>query len=472
MNRLSSDDRDRSAILRIERTARYIPTARRPVPPGIRVVMGLFTMIMVGTALLMLPGVGAHRNLHLNEALFTATSALSVTGLSIIVPSQDLTLFGQIVLLCLIQVGGVGFMAMAVMAFILLGRKVSLMNRSALCDSLGLVQPGGVMKLASRVLVTVLILEGFGAFFLWLHWREWLGNERAIFYAVFHSISAFCNAGFDLFSGLPEQINPNPSIPTDSTSLLILGTLIFVGGLGIPVLSDFATWQESQRLSLHTRITLVVVVSLTCAGWLGMFLAERTPGATLAERSWQDQLMLPLFQAISARTAGFASIAPFSDLSPASQLLLMVLMFIGAAPASMGGGITTGTFAVLALTLLGYARGLPTPEISGRSISPNAVRKAGAVVTISLFLVILATWLILMTHEGVQVDTALFEVVSAFATCGLSLGLTGDLNSFGQGIIILIMFWGRLGALTIVIALAQQQPQQRVEYPEEQILIG
>jgi trk system potassium uptake protein TrkH len=428
-------------------------------------------LILIGTALLMLPGVGTTRSLHLNEALFTATSAISVTGLSIIVPSQDLTMLGQIILLCLIQLGGVGFMSVAVVVFLLLGRKVSLMNRNALCDSLGLVQPGAIIGLAWRVLAAVLIFESIGAFLLWLHWRSWLGDERAIFYAIFHSISAFCNAGFDLFSGLPETVNPYPGIPTDPTSLLILGTLIFIGGLGIPVLADFVAWQRNQRLSLHTRITLVVVVSLTCASWLGMFLAERVPGGTLATHTWQDQLILPLFQAVSTRTAGFAAIQPFGDLSPASQLLLIAMMFIGAAPASMGGGITTGTFAVLMLTLLGYARGLPTPEISGRSISPDPVRKAGAVVTISLFLVMFAAWLILMTHDT-PLNLALFEVVSAFATCGLSLGLTSDLNSFGQGLMIIIMFWGRLGALTIVATLAQQRAARRVEYPEEQILIG
>jgi trk system potassium uptake protein TrkH len=181
---------------------------------------------------------------------------------------------------------------------------------------------------------------------------------------------------------------------------------------------------------------------------------------------------MSFFQSVSARTAGFAGIVSFEELTPASELLLIVLMFIGCAPASMGGGITTGTFAVLMLALWGYARGLPNAQIGGRTIAVGMVRKAAAVLTISLFLVLLSTWLILLTHPTASFDAAFFEVISAFATCGLTLAFTGELNLFGQLVIMLMMFWGRLGALTIIVALAKQQRHQPVVYPEEQILIG
>jgi trk system potassium uptake protein TrkH len=182
--------------------------------------------------------------------------------------------------------------------------------------------------------------------------------------------------------------------------------------------------------------------------------------------------LLGFFQSISARTAGFAGIQPFDAISEASTLLLLALMFIGAAPASMGGGITTGTFAVLGLTLWGYARGQSRAHVAGRSLPTQMIQKAAAVLTISLFVVTFATWLLLMTHD-VALNVALFEVISAFATCGLSLGLTGELDLFGQLIIILMMFWGRLGALTIIVALAaQSKTSQLVSYPEENILIG
>lgn len=241
--------------------------------------------------------------------------------------------------------------------------------------------------------------------------------------------------------------------------------------VGIPVLSDLLTWPRGHRPSLHTRITLGVVVVLLCTGGIGLFLGESLPGGSLLEVSWPHRLGLTFFQSVSARTAGFAAI-PIEDLTPASQLLLMALMFIGAAPASMGGGMTTGTLAVLVLALWGYARGLPSAQIAGRSLDPSMVRKAAAVLTVSLFVVLLAAWLILLTHSNSRLDPVLFEVISAFATCGLSTGFTGELNWFGQLIIVLVMFWGRLGALTIVLALAQQQPRPLVTYPEESILIG
>ncbi len=442
---------------------------RRLLPPAARIVAGLVVLVIIGTMLLMLPWVGTTRPLHFNEALFTAISALSVTGLSIIVPATDMTLFGQVILLILIQIGGVGFMVVTVVVFRLLGRKISLMDRLALSDSLGLLVPGAILKLTRRVLATVLTIEGVGALLLWLHWRDELGAGRAAFYALFHAVSAFCNAGFDLFMGLPEYPY---GLPRDNLTLSILGGLIFLGGLGIPVLADLITWPKDRRISLHTKITLVVIVVLLCAGGFGIVLAESRASGVLIGEPWPRRLLLAFFQSVSARTAGFAGVPSFEALTPPSQLLLIVLMFIGCAPASMGGGITTGTFAVLILALWGYARGLPSAHIGGRTIAVGMVRKAAAVLTISLFLVLLATWLLLMTHPHATFDIALFEVVSAFATCGLSLAFTSQLNLYGQFIIILMMFWGRLGALTIIVALAQQQRPQPVAYPEEQILIG
>lgn len=440
---------------------------RHPTPPPLRIIIGLALLVCMGTIALLLPGVSSDGFLAPNEALFTATSALSVTGLSIITPSQDLTRFGQIVLLVLIQIGGVGFMVIAVVTFWILGRKVSLPARMALSDSLGLLMPGAIVRLTRRVMLTVLSMEAVGAGLLWLHWRDDLGDQ-AVFYAIFHAVSAFCNAGFDLFSGTAAYPQ---GMPNDSISLSILGGLIFLGGLGIPVLADLLGWPGGKRFSLHTRITLIVVVSLICAGGLGIFVAEHGPGRALHGEPWSRQLLIAFFQSISARTAGFAAIQPFTNISPASELLLLVLMFIGAAPASMGGGITTGTFAALILALWGYAQGQNSAQIGGRSIAPQMIRKAAAVLTVSLFVVLLATWLLLMTHAA-PISLALFEVVSAFATCGLTLAFTDDLNLFGQLVIVLVMFWGRLGALTIVVGLAQLRTQQLVSYPEENILIG
>ncbi len=441
---------------------------RRPMPTAVRLVSGLGGLIVLGTFLLMLPFVGAERPLHFNEAMFTAASALSVTGLSIITPVHDLSLIGQIILLLLIQVGGVGFMVGAVLIFRVLGRRITLVDRLTLTDSLGLLVPGAILNLTRRVLITVFLIESVGAILLWFNWHEELGDRRAAFYAIFHAVSAFCNAGFDLFNGLPEYPE---GLPRDTWTLTVMGVLIFLGGLGIPVLADLITWPRGHRFTLHTRITLVVVIALIIAGGVGVFFAERRIDGVLASEPWWRQLLMSMFQSVSARTAGFAGVANFELLSPASQLLLIVLMFIGCAPASMGGGITTGTLATLMLALWGYARGLPTAQIGKRSLAVGTMRKAAAVLTISLFVVLLASWLILMTHDA-PLNVVVFEVVSAFATCGLSLQFTDELNLFGQLIIALMMFWGRLGALTIVVAIAQQRRSQPFAYPEEQILIG
>ncbi|NJL97844.1 MAG: potassium transporter [Synechococcaceae cyanobacterium SM2_3_2] len=439
----------------------------RRFPTPLRLVLGLAILLIIGTLLLMLPGMGQGQMLSPIEALFTATSALAVTGLSIITPVQQLTGLGQVVLLLLIQVGGVGFMVMAVVLFRLIGRRISLVERQALCDSLGLLRPEAILQLTQRVLLTVATIELIGAAFLWVHWRDQLGPGRAVFYALFHSVSAFCNAGFDLFGGLPEYPN---GLPTDNVTLLILGSLIVLGGLGIPVLGDVLVFHRERRLSLHTRVTLWVAMILIVVGGLGIFLAESTTSSALLTDPWPRRLLRTTFQSISARTAGFAGVS-LTDLTAPSQLLMMILMFIGAAPASMGGGITTGTFATLVLTLWGYARGHDPVQIGGRRLGTDMVRKASAVLTVSLFIVLLATWLILVTHD-IDLDSALFEVISAFATCGLTLNFTSELNLFGQLVIIFMMFWGRLGALTIVLALAQQPPRQLVSFPEEQILIG
>ena len=439
----------------------------RRLPTPLRLALGLAAMILSAAFLLTLPGVGAHGRLEMNEAFFTATSALTVTGLTIITPGSDLTLFGQILLLILIQVGGVGFMVTAVLVFRLMGRSISFTDRLALRDSFGLLDLNAIVRLTWRVLVFVISLELAGALLLWFHWRSQLGAGKAAFYALFHAISAFCNAGFDLFKGTPGF----SGIPNDNYTLGVFGVLIFIGGLGIPVIADLAFWKKHKRLSLHTRLTLIVSIILVLAGWWGLFLAETYPRGTLANEETSRALTLSLFQSISARTAGFSAIDRFQDLTPSSQLLKISLMFIGTAPASMGGGITTGAFTVLVLAVGAYVRGQERPHVFGRSIGTFTVRRASAVLTISIVVIIGATWFLLITHPHAVLDRVLFEVVSAFATCGLSLEYTSNFDVIGQIVIALVMFWGRLGALTIVLALGQLVPRGMIRYPEEKILI-
>lgn len=437
-------------------------------PPAARLALGLLLLVALGTAVLMLPWVSTTEPLTWSEALFTSVSALSVTGLSIILPGRDLTLFGQIVLMIQIQVGGVGFMVMTVVILRLIGRRVTYSDRITLRDSLGLIDTRAIMQFTKRILQLVLTIELAGAFYLWLHWRDLMVDGQAVFYALFHSISAFCNAGFDLFTGM----NGYAGIPDDAGTLTVLGILIVLGSLGMPVLFDLWDYSEQRRVTLHTRLTIVVVTGLIFVGAAGLFIAETRPVGILADEPLIRQLGLSLFHSVATRTAGYSALTDFGELTPPGQLIKIVLMFIGSAPASMGGGITTGTFIVLALALRAYVRSQESVVVFGRAVSPDAVRRASAVLTLSLMVVLISTWLILVTHPNATLDQVLFEVISAFATCGFTLAFTAQLNLFGQLVIAFVMFWGRLGALTIAVALAGTTKREPIRYPEAQVLIG
>ncbi|MFO7681933.1 MAG: potassium transporter TrkG [Chloroflexota bacterium] len=442
---------------------------RRRVPEPLRFVLGLILLVGMGTAVLLLPGVTT-RPITLLDALFTATSAATVTGLSVLTTSTDFTVLGQTVLLILIQMGGLGYTILVVLTLRLIGRKVSRINRAALSTALGLEGPTAVLNLLSRAVMGMLIIEAVGAVLLYWHWQtSGIVTERIGFYALFHAVSAFCNAGFDLFVGLPDYPD---GIPSDNVTLLILGWLVFLGGLGLPIFINFAQRRGRRRFSVNTRLTLLVITLLTMTGWLGLFFAESQPEGVIHQLPLLDRLVQTWFQSVSTRTAGFPGLDSFNNLTPESQLIVMVLMFIGCAPASMGGGITTGAFAVLALVLWNYVRGRSDVQVFGRRVSREAVLRATAVLCIYIAVVFIASWLILFTHNF-DLNTVLFEVISALATCGLSLGITHALNPFGRLIIIVMMFWGRLGVLTIVLALIQRRPaEQLVRYPETHVLIG
>lgn len=434
----------------------------------VRLVGGLAILVMLGTALLLLPVMGKHEPLKFDQAIFTAVSALSVTGLSIITPYNDLSYLGKFVLLTLIQIGGVGYMVLAVVAFRLIGKKVVLADRLALRDALGLVSHRGILQLTTQIMMTVALIELAGAFILWLNWRSSIPGLEGAFYALFHAVSAFCNAGFDLFTGRPGYPT---GVPNDTITVLVMATLIFLGSIGIPVLFDLITYHWRKRLSLHTRITLPIVFGLIIVGTVGLEISEGLTQGILHHEPLYRQILLSTAQVVSARTAGFTFLPTFTGLEPSSELLLTISMFIGSSPASMGGGITTGTFGILALALWAQAKGQSTPIIEGRAIPGEMIRRGAAVLTISLALVLFATWIILVTHRT-SMALALFEVTSAFATCGLSMGLTGELNTTGKIVIMMMMFWGRLGALTIIVALTRSRPPKRITYPEEKILIG
>ncbi len=443
---------------------------RIPIP--LRLVSGLALMILIGTGLLLLPGV-TYRPLTLMEAFFTATSAVTVTGLSVVSASTTFTLLGQIILLVLIQVGGIGFIALIVLALHLLGRYVSLADRLALTSAIGLQKPGQILYTLRKAVVIMFIMEGIGAALLYIHWsiNDIAPPNLAGFYALFHAVSAFCNAGFDLFAGLPAYPQ---GLPNDNITLIILGVLVLAGGLGIPVFMEILAPFQRKRLSLNTWITLVTAAALILVGWGGLFLSEHLMGhGVVRNEGVINSLVQTWFQSVSTRTAGFPGLRSFSLVGSDSRLLIIVLMFIGSAPASMGGGITTGAFAVLFLAVWNYVRGSSQVQVRHRTISPATVERAAIILLTSLGIVVVASWLILLTNEF-SFNKALFEVVSALATCGLSMGVTEKLNTFGRLVIIAMMFFGRAGSVTLLMALMRRQRSavRHIAFPEEDVLVG
>ncbi len=460
----------------VARTALGLQRKRRLQIP-LRLLAALALLIAFGTALLILPWMTTHP-ISLVDALFTATSASAVTGLTVLPTSTAFTRLGQWVILLLMELGGLGFLVTLVLTLRLLGRRISLVDRLAVSSSLGLANPRAIMTVLGRTMAFMLTVEGLGALILWLHWRGsgLVPVGDAAFYALFHAVAAFCNAGFDLFTGLPQYPE---GLPADPITVLTLGWLVIIGGLGIPVYMELLHRRTSRRqggrirrLSLQTRLALWSALILVLVGWAGLLLGEYRQAGVLADLPLGERVLRAWFQSAAARTAGFAGLSDFANLHETSRLLLICLMFIGSAPASMGGGITTGTLSVLAVAMWSLARGHDQVRVGQRAIAMAMVWRAVAVLVISLGVVLSATWLILL-NQDLGFSPALFEVVSAFSTTGLSLGVTSQLTPFGRLLIIALMFWGRLGAITIMIALLRRGERVSLaQYPEETVLVG
>lgn len=430
-------------------------------------VTGFALVILVGTILLRLPIAGVGKPLTWDEALFTATSATTVTGLVVVTTAIDLSLFGQVVVLVLMEIGGVGFIAFSVILFALIGRRLGLVERALLKESLGVSETVRIVRFTMYVLSITIGVQLIGAFLLWIRWWPDLGIVRAAYLAIFHAVSAFCNAGFDLFSGTGTVFF---GFGRDPYTLSVLMALIIIGGLGILVVSDLLFFVRNRRLTVHTRIALTLTVGLILLGLALVLSDEALAGTAFTGMSAADRFWTALFSVVSARTAGL-TIIPLEQLSEASQLVLMISMFIGGAPASMAGGVTLSTIGVLLVAVVSTVRGLPQAVIFGRTLPFETIAKAVAIMTVST-LVCFFTTLFLLTGQTGNLFPVGFEVVSAFSNTGYSLGSTADLSLFGRLLIAFTMFWGRLGPLTLVVLLAQREHPTLVRYPAEQIVMG
>jgi trk system potassium uptake protein TrkH len=442
---------------------------RRWLTPPKALVLGYAIIITIGALLLKLPIATADGSpLDWPDALFTATSAACVTGLSVVDTGTHFSIFGQVVILFLIQVGGIGFMTMAVVISVLIGRRVSLFERLLVKESLGQIKVQGMVRLVLYITAVALAAEILGAIWLWFNWQSELGPLRSAWFAVFHSVSAFANAGFDLF-GSEGQISLN-GYRKDVLVNVVIGGLIILGSLGMPVLDELIRWPKTRRFSVHTLLVLTMSILLLIGGTAVLLITETESRSPVGQLPWGERFLVSAFHATSARTGGFSTIA-LTDMSAAGWFVLMALMFTGAATASMGGGIKINVLGVLLMTLWSVARGREEVVAFGRTIPRETIYKALTIMFSSATFVMLITILLTIT-EHLPPLHLLFETVSAFGTVGFSLGVTPNLSTAGKLLIVITMFAGRLGVLTMIAALARHPSAQLRGYPEEKILIG
>ncbi|MBO8129457.1 MAG: Trk family potassium uptake protein [Peptococcaceae bacterium] len=432
-------------------------------PPRILVV-GFAVLIAVGTILLSLPvATSSGDGAGILTALFTSTSAVCVTGLVVVDTGTFWSPFGQFIILLLIQIGGLGFMTMATLFAILLGKKIGLRERMVITEALNQVNPAGIVRLVRNVLIFAFTIEALAALILTGFWFQELG-WRSLWFGVFHAVSAFNNAGFDLVGDF-RSLSPYVNSPVVNAAIFIP---VVLGGLGFAVVTDVYQKRRWSRFALHTRLVLVITLMLLLAGAAIILMLEYNH--VLKQLDWGSKIMAALFQAAMPRTAGFSTIN-MSELEITTQFIITLLMFVGAAPGSTGGGIKITTLAVLVLAAYALSRGREDAEIFRRRIPKDQIYRALTIALIGIVLVILVT-LALLISEGQDFLVTLFEAVSAFSVVGLSLGLTTQLSPVGQVLIIITMFIGRLGPLTVAFALGKTKKRTGIRHPEEKILVG
>ncbi|WP_341347699.1 TrkH family potassium uptake protein [Paenibacillus sp. FSL H3-0469] len=450
-------------------TKRYLWFTRKLSLTSSRIILlGFAVTIILGTIMLSLPvSSSTGTSVGWLNALFTSTSAVCVTGLVVLDTGTDFSNFGQIIILLLIQIGGLGFMTFSVLIAVILGKKIGLKERLLIQQSSNSIETQGVVRLSLSIVLISFIFETLGALLLTIRWANDLGVAKALYYGIFHSISAFNNAGFSLWSDSLSRYVGDPLVN------IVISFLFIIGGIGFIVILDLYRKRSWKALSFHTKIVLITSGVLCFAGFLVIFVFELFNTRTFGTLTWGGRIWGGYFQGVVTRTAGFNSI-DIGAMLPASQFFMIFLMFIGASSGSTGGGIKTTTFAVLILSIFSTIKGNADVQLLKKRIPQDLIFRSLAVMTISLGLVLGATFLLTITEYTRHTDilALLFEATSAFGTVGMSMGLTPDLSPIGKCIIIVIMYIGRLGPLTLAFALAQKSVKQKYRYPEDKLLIG
>lgn len=446
--------------------------------PAQLIVISYAILILIGTVILKLPFSHIKAHISFIDALFTSTSAICVTGLTVLDTAKDLSKVGQIVILCLIQIGGIGIMTISSFLLLAVGKKISIKSRRALRESFDQISSLKLRSLIASIILFTFLMETIGSLFLYMSWKNQLNSNNAWFVSIFHSISAFCNAGFSLFSDSLMKYYNNGYIN------LIICILIITGGLGFFVVNElfiklFRKKFTFKLLTLHTKIVITTTFILIISGAIALLFFEYNNTSTIEHFSLKGKIYSVIFQSITSRTAGFNTIA-IDKLSGCSLVILILLMFIGGSPGSTAGGIKTTTAAILYSIARAKISGIAKLFAFSRTFPMELIEKAVTITVVAVILISTGAILIFYSeYPYVPVnDTesffikSLFEATSAFGTVGLSTGITSSLNNFSKIILIILMYIGRLGPLTLALALTERELKSRIEYAEESVMIG
>lgn len=434
-------------------------------PPQV-LALGFLSLILIGSILLNLPiASSSGSSIGYVNSLFTSASAVCVTGLTVLNTARDFTPFGQVIIITLIQFGGLGIMTLATVGYIIMGKKISFKERLMIKEQLNTESIQGIVKLTKKVIGYTFFLEMMGSLLLALRFVPMFGFEKGLAFSIFHAISAYCNAGFDIF-GDSLIIFQN-----DYYVLLILSLLIILGGLGFTVYADLLAKDKLRKLTLHSKVVLIMTGSLLIIGTLSFLLFESTNPGTLGSMNFPSRLANSFFQSVSPRTAGFYSV-DMSKIRETTIFSTIMLMFIGGSPGSTAGGIKTTTFACLLLTTISVVKGEEDVNCLNRRLPFETIKRAVSIFLIGLAIVFSTAIILTITDSSLKFINLLFESTSAFGTVGLSAGITDKLSTLGRLVITLTMYIGRVGPLTMAYAFARRNMKRDYRNAPGNLMVG
>jgi len=448
----------------MESVKHHLLTRFKLNPPRI-LALGFMLLIIIGALLLNLPIASQNgESIGFINALFTSASAVCVTGLVVVNTAAHWTLFGKIVIILLIQMGGLGIMTMATIVAMISGRKISLKERLVIKEQLNQETLSGLVKLTKYVIYLTFFIEGLGALFLSIKFIPQFGFIKGIWFSVFHAISAFCNAGFDILGNSLMDYNNSAIV------ILTIASLIALGGIGFGVILDVARNRKWKKISLHSKLAISFTVFLIFFGTIMFYILESNNPLTMQGFTFKEKTLASLFASITPRTAGYNSI-DVAGMKQSSTLLTIILMFIGGSPGSTAGGVKTVTMLVLIISTISIIRGERDVEVFKRRIPYETIFKSIAIIMIGITLVFFVTFILTLTEDQ-EFLNILFETTSAFGTVGLTRGITPELSNAGKLILTLTMYSGRVGPLTLAFAIGYKEEHKRFRYAEGNITVG